>query len=96
MCIVLRFRAGVNEAGDHELAITLVGPDGREVARANGTFRVTPSTAAVTEGVQLPQVLHVDGIVFDSAGRYAFDVRVDGEHLVSIPLRVGATRSGRA
>jgi hypothetical protein len=96
MCIVLRFRAGVNEAGEHELAITLVGPDGREVARANGTFHVTPSKTAVAEGVQLPQVLHVDGIVFDSAGHYAFDVRVDGEHLVSIPLRVGATRPGRA
>lgn len=96
MCIVLRFRAGVNEVGRHELAITLVGPEGNEVARANGTFQVSASSAAVSEGIQLPQVLNVDGIVFRTAGRYAFDVRVDGDHQVSIALRVSSTASGRA
>ena len=96
MCIVLRFRAGINEAGQHELAIKLVGPDGSDVARASGTFQVSASSAAVAEGVQLPQVLNVDGIVFKTAGRYAFDVEVDGEHYVSIPLRVTSPSGSRA
>jgi len=96
MCIVLRFRAGINEVGRHQLAITLVGPQGNEVARADGAFQVAASTTAMSEGVQLPQVLNVDGIVFQTAGRYAFDVRVDGEHHVSIPLRVSSTAAGRA
>lgn len=95
MCIVLRFQAGIHQAGRHELAITLVGPDGSEVARANGAFQVTASPTAVSEGVHLPQVLNVDGIVFQQPGRYAFDVRVDGEHEVSIPLTVVGTGQGR-
>jgi hypothetical protein len=39
----------------------------------------------------------MDGLVFPVAGSYAFDVRVDGEHHVTIPLTVdGPKRSARA
>ena len=36
----------------------------------------------------MPHILNMDGLIFPTAGQYAFDVRVDGEHHVSIPLAV--------
>jgi len=42
----------------------------------------------VSNGIRVPHVLNVDGLVFSAPGQYAFDVRVDGVHHVSIPLFV--------
>ena len=36
----------------------------------------------------MPHVLNLDGIVFTRPGQYNFDVTVDGQHHVSIPLTV--------
>lgn len=96
LSLVLRIRAGLQETGRHELAITLVGPDGQEVVSAQGGFQIGASGSAIAEGIRVPQVLNVDGVVFREAGRYAFDVRVDGEHHVSIPLRVERAGAGQA
>lgn len=96
MALVLRFRAGLNETGRHELGIVLTGPDGEEVVRADGALQIRPSGAAAREGVVVPQVFNLDGLVFNAPGPYAFDVLVDGEHHVSIPLRVMDTGSGQA
>ncbi|HZD04156.1 MAG TPA: hypothetical protein VE173_04535 [Longimicrobiales bacterium] len=63
---------------------------------ARGGFQIGASGAALTEGIRVPQVFNVDGVVFREAGRYAFDVRVDGEHHASIPLRVERAGSGQA
>lgn len=95
LSLVLRFRATLQEVGRHDLTITLVGPDGKEVVSAHGGFQIGASSAAVSEGIRVPQVLNVDGVVFEGPGRYGFDVRVDGDHHASIPLRVGLVGSGK-
>ena len=51
------------------------------------------TTGAVGGAVLVPHVLNMDGLVFPVYGRYAFDVRVDGEHQVSIPLTVHGPES---
>jgi hypothetical protein len=38
--------------------------------------------------IRVPHVLNLDGLVFPKPGPYAFDVWVDGEHHVSLPLTV--------
>ncbi len=94
LALVLRFSTGVNEMGAHEVVITLRAADGRELVRLNGEMNLAGGPRAVGEGVSVPHILNMDGLVFPSAGRYSFDVAVDGEHHVSIPLRVesqGAT-----
>lgn len=97
MSLVLRFRAGFDEVGRHDLDIVLKSPDGEEVVRAGGSFQLGASGAAAREGIVVPQVFNLDRVVFRTPGTYGFDIRVDGEHHVTVPLRVVATTgSGRA
>lgn len=87
LSLVLRFAAGLDEVGKHEVGIVLKAPDGKELVRIDGEMNLSPGGRA-GGAVLVPHVLNMDGLVFPVAGRYAFDVRVDGEHHVSIPLSV--------
>lgn len=84
--LVLRFAASLNEAGDHTVEIVLRDPDGGEVVRLNGEIKVGPGSAGTGGRVRVPQVVNMERLVFQKAGRYSFDVAVDGEHQVSVPL----------
>jgi len=87
LSLVLRFAAGLQELGKHEVGIQLKAPDGKQLVRIDGEMNLSPGPLA--RGVVLvPHVLNMDGLVFPIAGRYSFDVKVDGEHHVSIPLSV--------
>lgn len=88
LALVLRFTAGVHEVGQHQVAIGLKSPDGSEVVRIDGEMNLTAGPMGVRSGVLVPHILNMDGLVFPIEGRYAFDVLVDGEHQVSIPLTV--------
>lgn len=97
MSLVLRFSAGVHEVGKHEVEIVLKGPAGKELVRIDGEMNLTAGPRGVSGGVLVPHVLNLDGLVFPAPGRYSFDVRVDGEHHVSIPLTLeGPESSARA
>jgi hypothetical protein len=97
LSLILRFSAGVHEAGRHEIGISLRAPDGGEVMRIDGEMNLTAGPREVAGGVLVPHILNMDGLVFPVAGSYAFDVRVDGEHHVAIPLTVdGPKRSAQA
>lgn len=88
MSLVLRFSAGIHEVGKHKVGIVLRSPDGREAVRIDGEMNLSAGPRGVVEGVLVPHILNMDGLVFPVPGRYAFDVVVDGEHHVSIPLTV--------
>ena len=94
MAMVLRFAAGLPEAGPHEVGIRLSAPDGTEVLRLDGEMQLAPGPLSAGGGVKVPHVLNLDGIVFTRAGHYTFDVNVDGEHHVTIPLSVIDTGGG--
>lgn len=97
LSLVLRFAAGINEVGRHQVAISLKGPDGKEVLRIDGEMNLAPGPSSAGGAVLVPHVLNMDGLVFPVPGRYAFDVKVDGVHQVSIPLSVhGPESSARA
>ena len=97
MSLVLRFSAGVHEVGKHEVEISLRGPEGDELVHIDGEMNLTAGPRNVSGGVLVPHILNMDGLVFPAAGRYAFDVTVDGEHHVSIPLTLeGPERSAQA
>mgnify|MGYP001076050055 CR=1 FL=1 len=86
LALVLRFRATMNEAGDHAVKILLSDPDGKEVLPVNGTIKIGLGHPAAGGLVRVPQVINLDGVPFEKPGRYAFDVSVDGDHKVSVPL----------
>ncbi len=97
LSLVLRFSAGIHEIGKHDIGISLKAPDGHELMRIDGQMNLAAGPGAVAGGVRVPHILNMDGLVFSIAGPYAFDVRVDGEHHVSIPLLVdGPERSAQA
>ncbi len=54
----------------------------------DGQLRVAPNRASLSSGLNIPHVLNLDGLVFQEAGTYSFEVSVDGTHQVSLPLRV--------
>jgi hypothetical protein len=88
VCLVLRFSASVSEAGAHAVLITLKGPVGQEIFRLDGEMMMAPGAGSNEDGIHVPQVLNMDGVVFERPGRYSFDVGIDGEHHVSVPLNV--------
>ncbi len=88
LCLVLRFSAGIHEIGRHEVGIALKSPDGKEVVRIDGEMNLASGGYGVANGVLVPHILNMDGLVFSVPGRYAFDVIVDGELQVAIPLTV--------
>jgi len=94
--LVLRFAAGTTEIGSHEVHIRMSDPGGAEVLSLNGEmqFMAPPSARDV---IRVPHILNLDGLVFKGPGTYSFDVKVDGEHHVSLPLSVeGPQGSGAA
>jgi hypothetical protein len=97
MSMVLRFSAGIHEVGKHEVGISLRAPDGHEVMRIDGEMNLSSGPRGVADGILVPHILNMDGLIFPVGGRYAFDVRVDGEHHASIPLTVdGPTATHQA
>jgi hypothetical protein len=96
MALVLRFVASVQEVGRHRVEIALLEPEGGEVVHIDGEMQLGPGPASMAGGVRVPHVLHLDRLVFPKPGRYAFDVRVDGQHHVSVPLTVLGARGAEA
>lgn len=95
VALVLRFAAGVHESGEHEVEIALRGPRDDEKVHLDGTIQFGPGPMQQGGEIRVPHVLNLDGLVFEEAGRYTFDIEVDGEHLRSIPLTV-VDRAGQA
>ena len=85
--LVLRFTGGTSEIGSHELHIRMSDPGGKEVLSLNGEIQLVGGPAA-QNGIRVPHILNPDGLVFTGPGMYNFDVKVDGEHHVSLPLSV--------
>lgn len=88
LSLVLRFAAGVRDVGKHRIDIALKAPDGKQLVRIDGEMNLAPGPSGSGGAILVPHVLNMDGLIFPVAGGYAFDVKVDGEHHVSVPLRV--------
>jgi Family of unknown function (DUF6941) len=88
MVLILRFSAALNETGRHEIGIALKDPDGQELVRVDGEMQLGPGPGSSAGMIRVPHVLNLDGLIFPKPGPYAFDVRVDGEHHVSLSLTV--------
>ena len=85
--LVLRFTAGTSELGSYEVHIRMSDPGGAEVLSLNGEMQLVGGASA-RDVIRVPHILNLDGLVFTRPGMYSFDVKVDGEHHVSLPLSV--------
>jgi len=95
LALVLRFSAGVAEAGLHDMGIRLRGPGGTELLRLDGKMELGGGPADAEEGIKVPHILNLDGMTFPEPGVYFFDIFVDGTALLSIPLRLERLAGGR-
>jgi hypothetical protein len=93
LSLILRFSAGMQEIGKHEMAIALKAPDGKQLMRIDGEMNLAPGPTGYGGAVLVPHVLNMDGLIFPASGSYAFDVSVDGVHHVTIPLTVNGPES---
>ena len=93
--LVLRFTAGLDEAGEHRLAISLKTPDGSDlIPTIEGVLQLGPGPGHVGGEIRFPHILNLNGIVFPAPGQYSFDIRVDDEYLTSIPLYLSQMGEG--
>lgn len=88
LALVVRFSAGLEDAGNHEVRMKLRGPEGDEIVSLNGNIQLGPGPAARGGRIRVPHVLNMDGLVFKKPGQYVFDISLGGEHKVSLPLTV--------
>ncbi len=86
MVLVLRFSAGMDEAGTHQVTIEVKDPDGASVARMDGEIKLAPGRPDAR--IRVPQIVHLDGFVFPKAGMYSLAVSVDENTLTTLGLRV--------
>lgn len=95
MCLVLRFRAGAAEAGEHQVDVVILDPSGEEIARMTGSIDLGSPVAR--DSIHIPQVVHLDGFVFSQPGVYRFRIEIGGELEQSLDLEVSkATRIPQA
>lgn len=87
LSLVLQFMGGAQDIGDHELVVRILDPDGQEINGLTGllAFHAVPG---IQDGVIVPHIIRMSGLVFEKPGRYSVDVLLDGEHQVSTPLTI--------
>lgn len=88
MVLILRFSAGMRESGPHTVQIELKDAEGRQLMHIDGEMQLGPGSAMDAGAMSVPHILNLDGVVLPQPGRYGFDVQVDGEHQVVVPLTV--------
>ena len=88
LSLVLRFSAGLQQAGAHTVEISLRTPGGADLFNLGGEMNLDPGPASAGGLIRVPHVINLDGLVFPEPGPYSFEVRVDGQHHVSVPLLV--------
>ncbi len=87
MQLVLRLEADAAEAGStHDVEVRLVKADGSVLWRLPGA--TTVQRGEPNEPVRTDSIVNVVNLTFEHAGRYAFDVVVDGTVAARVPLRV--------
>jgi hypothetical protein len=88
MVLILRFAAGMRESGKHTVEIRLKDSGGHELMRIDGEMQLGPGPTANAGAMSVPHLLNLDGVILPQPDLYAFDVRVDDEHQVTVPLTV--------
>jgi Family of unknown function (DUF6941) len=84
--LVLHLKGRRTEIGDHAIRIRMVDTEGEQIVNGDGTVTFAEPPAGVLE-IAAGAILVFD-VPFPKAGRYAFEIDVDGQRLSEIPLTV--------
>lgn len=89
--LVLRLKGKRTEVGQHQVKIRLTGPDGAEILSGDGTVNFAEPPAGVTE-IEAGAILVFD-VPFAQAGRYQYEITVDGGMQTTLPITVAQTQA---
>jgi hypothetical protein len=84
--LVVRLKGKRTEVGQHRLVIALRDEAGAEVLSGNGTVTFNEPPAGVVE-IEAGTVLAFD-VPFRQAGRYQFEISIDGQVQTVVPITV--------
>ena len=86
MQLVLRFEADADEGGRRDVEVQFVTADGRVLFRLPGAVSVQQRVAG--DRTRIDHILSLNNVQLEHAGRYRFNVVVDGELAAVVPLQV--------
>jgi hypothetical protein len=89
--LVLRLKGKRTEVGQHQVKIRLTGPEGGEILSGDGTVNFAEPPAGVTE-IEAGAILVFD-VPFAQAGRYQYEITVDGGMQTTLPITVAQTQA---
>jgi hypothetical protein len=90
--LVLRLKGSRTEVGQHQVQIRLTNEEGKEIIKGDGNVNFAEPPAGVLE-VEAGAVLLFD-VPFESAGRYQFEVEVDQDVRIEVPITVSLSPKG--
>lgn len=83
--IACRLRFGAKEAGDHSFKLRLIDEGGKEIIQAiegNINIGVPPNG----QFASINMVVNFNQLKFETAGRYSFELYIDGDWKSGLPL----------
>jgi len=84
--LVLRLKGTRTEIGQHRITIRLTDDAGKEIINGDGTVSFAEPPAGVLE-IEAGAVLVFD-VPFEHAGRHQFEIAVDADMRVTVPITV--------
>lgn len=87
--LAVRVMARPTELGKpHTLELLLNDDDGKMLAKVDLRFGVMdPSLIPPGEEASIPMPLRFPGVMLPKAGTYVYELRIDGNHQVSVPFQ---------
>lgn len=93
--LALRLTLYEEDSGRHELRIVLIDEDGRNVIQplqSTIEFRLPEQQFFCTQNL----IFNLQGLRFERAGQYSFDILIDSEILSRVPLQALQLPAGEA
>lgn len=83
--VACRLRFGIKEIGDHDFKLRLIDTSGKETIKPiEGNINIgTPPNGQLAT---INMVINFNQLKFEKAGRYSFELYIDGEWKSGLPL----------
>jgi hypothetical protein len=83
--IACRFRFAASESGEHSFRVRLIDSDGKEIIQpVEGNMQIQMPPNGQLSSVNM--VINFNQLRFEKAGRYSFELYIDGQWSSGLPL----------
>lgn len=82
--VACRLRFSAKEGGAHKFKLHLINVAGKELAAIDGDMNIGNTAGAEYVTINIP--VNFGQLKFDTAGRYSFELYIDGKWISGLPL----------